>query len=39
VLSLSLPQVNAAPEVIDVDVDENDAPPSPEQDDEDDLST
>jgi hypothetical protein len=38
-VKLILPQVDAAPEVIDVDVDENDAPPAPEQDDEDDLST
>jgi hypothetical protein len=37
-VKLILPQVNAALEVIDVDVDENNAPPAPEQDDEDDLS-
>jgi len=33
------PQANAAPEVIDVDIDENDAPPAPEQDDETDKRT
>ena len=46
-VKLILPQVkatpselhSAAPEVIDVDVDENDAPPAAEQDDEADLST
>jgi len=46
-VKLILPQVkatpselhSAVPEVIDVDVDENDAPPAAEQDDEADLST
>jgi len=46
-VKLILPQVkatpselrSAAPEVIDVDVEENDAPPAAEQDDDADLST